>query len=309
MTLRATRILALAFVALAPSVAHGDTRCPLGATCDFSAHLARFRATHPKAVDQDADGIPDAREEQLARRFAPVVVLDGKDWTRPASVQWLLSRLRVGARHDEAPKPGLRLALFPPRLQRGSRNPRDWKTYVHTYASRNGQRLHVQYWFFYPYNDGSWIFDHEGDWEHVTVTLDNAGRPLGVHAAQHGHNAPGQWRRWQDVTKLHGTHPRILSAKGSHASYFDESDVGWRDTSSRCAPSDKDCARVLWNTWEGGGLTQLGERHSPREAFMMKYRGRWGALGSLPGMSGPRGPAFQSSWCFDGDAGCTRPRR
>ena len=50
------------------------------------------------------DDVLGSLEEELARRFAPVVVLDGDDWTRPASVQWLLSRLRIGARHDEAPR-------------------------------------------------------------------------------------------------------------------------------------------------------------------------------------------------------------
>ena len=48
--------------------------------------------------------------------------------------------------------------------------------YVHPFAVRAGDgagppayRLVLQYWFFYPYNDGG--NNHEGDWEHVNLVL------------------------------------------------------------------------------------------------------------------------------------------
>ena len=42
--------------------------------------------------------------------------------------------------------------------------------YVHfKWLSECSGRLGIQYWLFYPYNDG-WN-DHEGDWEHITVIL------------------------------------------------------------------------------------------------------------------------------------------
>jgi hypothetical protein len=58
------------------------------------------------------------------------------------------------------------------------------KAYVHPFvatAARGGLELVLQYWFFYPYNDGA--NKHEGDWEHlnVVVTLrSQVGRPLSV---------------------------------------------------------------------------------------------------------------------------------
>ena len=42
----------------------------------------------------------------------------------------------------------------------------------------------LQYWFFYPFNDAFWLFDHDGDWEHVTVKLDAAMHPEGAYVAR-----------------------------------------------------------------------------------------------------------------------------
>jgi hypothetical protein len=49
------------------------------------------------------------------------------------------------------------------------------KTYVHPFledvraADGDGVQLVLQYWFFYPYNDGG--NNHEGDWEHIHVVV------------------------------------------------------------------------------------------------------------------------------------------
>ncbi len=50
------------------------------------------------------------------------------------------------------------------------------KTYVHPFLEdvsgpegRRGVQLVLQYWFFYPYNDGG--NNHEGDWEHIHVIV------------------------------------------------------------------------------------------------------------------------------------------
>jgi hypothetical protein len=50
------------------------------------------------------------------------------------------------------------------------------KTYVHPFLEdvqgpdgRQGVQLVLQYWFFYPYNDGG--NNHEGDWEHIHVIV------------------------------------------------------------------------------------------------------------------------------------------
>jgi hypothetical protein len=51
------------------------------------------------------------------------------------------------------------------------------KTYVHMFISEEGAKskgvsgyeFTIQYWFFYPFNDGS--NNHEGDWEHINVII------------------------------------------------------------------------------------------------------------------------------------------
>jgi hypothetical protein len=58
------------------------------------------------------------------------------------------------------------------------------KIYVHpfvTAGAHGGLELVLQYWFFYPYNDGA--NKHEGDWEHLNVVVaprSRIGTPLGV---------------------------------------------------------------------------------------------------------------------------------
>jgi Vacuolar protein sorting-associated protein 62 len=56
---------------------------------------------------------------------------------------------------------------------------------------------------------------HEGDWEHITVRLGPDLRLLGVFYAQHGDSV------WVEQPPLvDGTHPIVLSALNSHASYW-----------------------------------------------------------------------------------------
>ena len=66
---------------------------------------------------------------------------------------------------------------------------------VYGAAFRTRDRIDLQYWFWYPYDDFSPGYPasefwqaHEGDWEAVSVILDRAGRPVAaVLAASEGH--------------------------------------------------------------------------------------------------------------------------
>ncbi|MCU0690168.1 MAG: hypothetical protein MUF54_02075 [Polyangiaceae bacterium] len=253
--------------------------------------------------DRDRDGLPDRLEEALGYRYAPVVVLHRDEWARPASISWLFAGMGRGS--DVAPSPSLQIGRIPVALRNGSTNPDDWGTYVHVFPSADGARIHLQYWFFYPFSDGVWFFHHDGDWEHVTVTLDRQLRPLGVAAARHGNSGPGVWRPWSEARKVHGTHPEILSAKGTHASYFHDDEPALGDKLGRCQHVAGPCAHFRWRTWERGGLRQVGERRAPLEPVFMGYRGRWGHRGALPGTAAPRSPHQQGGWCIDGGPACT----
>ncbi len=202
---------------------------------------AALRAPQPLLDgDADRDGVADALESAIAKRYAPVVILDPGERYRPASIDWLAGRLPGGGPTDRPRALSLMLAQlghggaqFTEAVRSGSGDPRDWVTYVHVYPRVDGG-LSVQYWFFYPYNHAPLpFFNHEGDWEHVTVELQANGDPRGVSFAQHRNNDPGEYRSWAAVRRV-GEHPIVLSARGTHASYPDQRSVAWFDRASSC---------------------------------------------------------------------------
>jgi len=79
-----------------------------------------------------------------------------------------------------------------------------------------GNRTYLQYWFFYLFND--WENDHEGDWEMITIELDENKEPERIGYSRH-HS--GEVREWSDpeIEIKDGTHPVIYVGLGSHASY------------------------------------------------------------------------------------------
>ena len=289
--------------ALMHGVRHRD-RSPGGTAA------AAVRGPRPLALDDaDRDGLPDTLEAALAARFAPAVILAPHEANRPASIGWLLSRIG-GVAHLGADR-----GSFPPEVRAGSANPGDWVTYVHVYPRTDG-RINIQYWFFYPYNEGPLFFDHDSDWEHVTVEVEPNGVPRGVYFAQHGNNCPGVFRPWNEVRKVGGKtdktgkpgepgetgeHPLVLSARGTHASYADQASLAWFEHASGCAQADR-CADQLWRTWLGGGLVNIGERAAPLGApEALAYAGRWGSPGRfLRSRSAPPGPSHQHGFSTDG---------
>ena len=163
---------------------------------------------------------------------------------------------------------------------------------MHVFPRTDGG-TNLQYWFFYPYNDRYGFFDHEGDWEHVTVHLDEQRRPRELMLAQHGNNRPGESRPWEGV-RLEGEHPIVLAARGDHASYPEQASMPWFERSSGCAALAA-CASPIWRTWEGGGLVNIGERGALLGADgVFEYDGRWGGKGRWFAIGrAPRAPPYQ----------------
>lgn len=294
-------------------VAHAAHRAPLDPADDTRVQALAPAASAPAPLaedDADRDGLRDGLERELAERYAPVVLLDARDWTRPASIPWLLARADVDA-GGSAPKLASALgspkarAPLPRAIRAGSDDPNDWTTYVHVYPRADGG-INVQYWFFYAYNDGPALFDHESDWEHVTVRLDAADAPVGVYFARHEDDHPGVFRPWSGLRRA-GEHPVVLSASGTHASYADHDDLAWFESGARCGP-DGACGDRTWRTWEGGGLVNVGETSRPLAlADALEYAGRWGRAGLLPGTSAPHGPMQHTGFCHAGFVTCAEP--
>jgi hypothetical protein len=279
-------------------------------------------------ADADADGLDDTIEDQLAAKFAPEVRLAplSIDWTRPANVDWYLSRVHM--RFDHAGCPDCQvLALGTPTQSNLSAQAHSTKNWLcsHTSTSYLSNQSHkefflqppddavhngapstewrvyvhvkpsvvvsggydIQYWFFYPYNDFIASANHEADWEHITVTTDGAGNFQSAWYAQHSDGV----RFTASQLLWNGTHPVVYSADGSHASYPAVGDwaliLGAYDHTYGGGP--------VWQTWTN--WVNVGEKGAPRNGqLFIKYGGRWGEVGELEDTSGPQGPSFQGSW-------------
>ena len=170
---------------------------------------------------------------------------------------------------------------------------------MHVYPRTDGG-INLQYWFFYTYNEGPLFFDHDSDWEHVTVEVDRSGQPHGVFFAQHGNNNPGVYRAWTDVRKI-GEHPVVLSARGTHASYADQESLAWFEHASDCTAVDP-CRDPIWRTWEGAAWSTSA---SAAPCSRRRTRSPTPGAGAAPARflrsrSAPPGPLHQSGFSTDG---------
>lgn len=158
-------------------------------------------------------------------------------------------------------------------------------------------RLALQYWFYYPFND--YNNKHEGDWEMIQLVFAASSAaqairqtPLQVGYSQHEGAEVASW----DDPKLEtvdGTHPVVHVAAGSHANYYDaalflgrsgQQGFGCDDTRSpapplatqvEVIPSDPARARVAF-PWIG-------------------YRGHWGQQAEIF-YNAPTGPNTKDIW-------------
>jgi hypothetical protein len=158
-------------------------------------------------------------------------------------------------------------------------------------------RLALQYWLFYPYND--WNNLHEGDWEMIQLvfpagTAEEAldTEPLEIGYSQHEGGERAEWGD-EKLEVVDGTHPVVYPAAGSHANFYEdalflgrsaEQGVGCDDTTgpsrelrpvARSIPSDADAGR---------------------EAFpWIAFEGRWGER-QQAFYNGPTGPNLKTQW-------------
>lgn len=168
-------------------------------------------------------------------------------------------------------------------------DPSEWRAYVHARRSSVLDRGYdVQFWFFWPYQDWVASFNHEGDWEHITVSIDEKGALQKVWYAQHGGGAE---IALGDVIWVDQTHPTVFTADGSHASYVKAGKFtpfpGLDDHTYDTGP--------VWDTRTQ--LVNVGEIDKPSAGQdFIRYGGRWGEIGELDQTSGPLTPSVQDAW-------------
>ena len=128
---------------------------------------------------------------------------------------------------------------------------------VHGHARKDAQnRLWLQYWLFYYYNDYQLLGplsggNHEGDWELVQLRLDAAEKPAQLVFSQH---QQAESRAFTQTT------PIVYVARGSHANYFSKGThetANWFDQADGKGPQITPALEVLadrtpaWVLWPG----------------------------------------------------------
>jgi len=284
--------------------------------------------------DEDRDGIDDGIEDWLAERFAPIVHHGEVETSFPVDVDWWLERTHLSAVDGSFPKRARRVVSGPlrqdhllghsfttgererisssgtrsrgkrssfflenvaPEIRSGEKQrPRDWVTYVHSYANESGG-ITLQYWRAYAWNDAWFLMTdvgHGGDWEAIAVHLDSR-----LHASKVGFLDHAGIVYETDRVQWTGTHPLVWSEEGGHSSAPDRTRIRSRKWFTQetwtggavAGPNGEPLGR-------SGGLRNIGEKSHPRngQAFV-QYSGLWGSRRTLFVTSGYWGPAFNET--------------
>lgn len=268
------------------------------------------------------------KDDELARRFAPIFYFHPAEIFRPQSVDVILkqARLRQSRRlwldtnvlihpdvldlfhletdesyfldvwygddgSSESSNYSAHQADYEARLSPQAGGP-PVVVYAHVVRHENPGYITIQYWALYFYND--WFNKHEGDWEMAEVILTAEGQPEWVVLSQH-HG--GTRRAWASAPVEAGTHPVVYVALGSHANYF----VG-----NETYPNGEDVGNahieIIDRTGTAGRLIpdvipipdRAGLEANPEAwpgAEWLHYRGHWGEMDVQGDVSGPLGPA------------------
>lgn len=284
-------------------------------------------AVAPASASAQADTTP---EEELARRYVPVMMLQvqpdecdpqGEPFT-PMSVEAVLDNPQVALRQVGADDPvvtwgpsaqdlfglgqGFYLDYPGIALDPGCLYERDYRAftadlaptvYAHVVVQPDHpDRLTVQYWFFWYYND--WNNKHEGDWEGIQVVFPASTaeeallvEPIEVGYSQHSGGERADW----DDAKLErdGDRPVVYTSQRSHASYYGSAlylgrngseGFGCDDTGGPTHRVDPDVV-----------LLPDAIDDPDSDLAWLAFLGRWGERGE-GAYNGPTGPSDKGRW-------------
>lgn len=294
-----------------------------------TAVLLAVPAPAAAAADEAAEGF--AAEQQLAEAYAPVMRLVRQDESCgpgepyvPSDVDPLFDEPSIALRGPWTDRDLVAVGPSAEELAEGLEGyaldqPGDplkpgctyeewadsvWGTdptptiYAHV-ATQPGveDRIALQYFFFYPFND--YNNKHEADWERIQVEF-----PVGDAAAaletdpdlvlysQHYGAERAAWD--DDKLELDGTHPVVYVSAGSHASQYDEGLYLGRSSTegfgcdTTIGPHDEVRPEVR---------TIPGDLDAAAESYpWTTYRGHWGEVGPQRFYEGPTGPNMKQAW-------------
>jgi hypothetical protein len=298
------RARALAAALLTTAVALAVLAAPAAASTDPAGELAQRFAPEIRLVNQPpecGEGEPYTPIDVNLLFDQPTVALrgpwGGNDLVKVAPAASDLTGDLFDYHLDfpgNALDPGCTYLEWSRRLTSG-RQPTVY-AHVATDPDYPGQ-LALQYWMFYVFND--WNNLHEGDWEMIQLNFqaDDAAQALDRTPVEVGYSQHegGEKAAWNDskLQKVHGTHPVVYPADGSHANFYDselylgasgEQGVGCDDT--------RNAGLVL----DPGVQTIPSEPASADAQFpWIGFQGRWGE--QQPAFfNGPTGPNVKSQW-------------
>lgn len=138
---------------------------------------------------------------------------------------------------------------------------------------------YITYWFFYAFNDApapinSW--DHEGDWERVSIQLDSSDNALTVAYYQHSGYCTLPWSQAPEKN----SHPLAYSALGTHATYSRAGTFSIADGLAK----DTTGAGASWATYNNSLI-------DARAQGWYGFGGAWGEVGAGSDSTGPLGPS------------------
>jgi hypothetical protein len=305
-------VLALACLAFAAwAAAAGATPPPqLLAAYQPVTHFHPAESFLPTSVQSF---VADADLEQLVGGTWTLVDADPEPGALPTSGTW---RLNQDSCSPTATLGGL--ACYGAAWDEGSGGPA-----VYGRVAHDGDRIVLQYWYFYYDDVYSYPFAppgllwqaHEGDWEVVNVVLSEDEEPLSVGYSQH---CLGQRRAWSDTPRFDDTHPVVYVALGSHANYFSP---GLHQFNLACVPPPVlgllqqfqlpppadvvSAAGTSAGPPSADGRVTVVHQIADDNPAWVSFPGTWGELqyfhapapvGTVALGTSPTGPAFHSVW-------------
>ena len=283
------------------------------------------------SAEDAATGRAGAEDRRLAGAFRPHLKFDRKEKYRPLDVDAYLSETGGADDYLELPDNATPdVGRDPP--------PRERIYYRRTDEvdpeTKQVSRVQLDYWWFFRFNASpvaaefmclrglaikeTTCFDHDGDWEGITVTLKRA--DAGSSTRWEGESVTYAGHKWRyryawpvldDVGVIEDeTHPTVYVARGSHASY--PASCHTQDTTKprscrqlgSVVPDGKRNGATAWdhNTRCRSCLLELPTDQYGTAARWNAFGGRWGAAACTYGLKlcvrgdGPRSPAYQSRY-------------
>lgn len=194
-----------------------------------------------------------------------------------------------------------------------------WVMYVYVLKpSRFGGAADIQYWFFYAYDDAAAGFNHESDWERVTVTVNEQGQATSLYLTEHENGTQflpddtnmcnggfiSRYTMKQNGTSArvclnfssedNGMHPIVYSADGTHAVYPSgcATECAW--TGYAGGTSDyTTAAGPAWKGWLTSGSLKNYEIVTDSTNWIL-YANLWGEIGTTSVTSGKYSPKWQN---------------